>query len=76
MSMPSLTMMKQGGGLIRAGFKVEDMSIHYKDFKDLNEFHVCRIRKRQKRKAQELTQMSITEQNQDKKSKQVKHKMR
>ena len=59
---------------IRAGFKVEDMSIHYKDFKDLNDFHISRIRERQKRKVQEQTQMSVAEQN--KKSKQVKHKIR
>ena len=59
---------------IRAGFKVEDMTVHYKGFKDLNDFHVSRVRERQKRKAQEQTQMSVTEQN--KKSKQVKHKIR
>lgn len=59
---------------IRAGFKVEDMTVHYKGFKDLNDFHVSRFRERQKRKAQEQTQMSVTEQN--KKSKQVKHKIR
>ena len=59
---------------LKAGFKVEDMSIHYKDFKDLNEFHVCRIRELQKQKAQERTRLSVTEQN--KKSKQIKHKMR
>ena len=57
-----------------AGFHVEDMSIHYKDFKDLNEFHVSRVRERQKRQVQ--TQMSVREQNQSNKSKQVKHKMR
>ena len=32
-----------------AGFHVEDMSIHYKDFKDLNEFHVSRVREQQKK---------------------------
>ncbi len=58
----------------RAGFKVEDMSRYYRDFKDLNDFHVSRVRERQKRKTQEQTQMSVTEQN--KKSTQVKHKMR
>ena len=56
-----------------AGFHVEDMSIHYKDFKDLNEFHVSRVREQQKRKAQKQTYISITGQN--KKSKQVKLKM-
>ncbi|WP_333616435.1 toprim domain-containing protein, partial [Bacteroides pyogenes] len=58
----------------RAGFKMEDMSRYYRDFKDLNDFHVSRVRERQKRKAQEQTQMSVKEQN--KKSKQVKHKIR
>ena len=59
---------------IKAGFHVEDMNIHYKDFKDLNEFHVSRVREQQKRKAQEQTHISITGQN--KKSKQVKLKMK
>ena len=59
-----------------AGFHVEDMSIHYKDFKDLNEFHVSRMRKQEQQKVQERTRMSVTEQNQNMKSKQVKHKMR
>ena len=59
---------------IKAGFHVEDMNIHYKDFKDLNEYHVSRVREQQKRKAQEQTHISITGQN--KKSKQVKHKMK
>ena len=59
---------------IKAGFHVEDMNIHYKDFKDLNEYHVSRAREQQKRKAQEQTHISITGQN--KKSKQVKPKMK
>ena len=59
-----------------AGFHVEDMSIHYKDFKDLNEFHVSRVRERQNQKGQIQAHMSVTEQNQSNKSKQVKHKMR
>ena len=59
-----------------AGFHVEDMNIHYKDFKDLNDFHVSRMRKQEQQKAQERTRMSVTEQNQNMKSKQVKHKMR
>ena len=59
---------------IKAGFHVEDMNIHYKDFKDLNDFHVSRAREQQKRKAQEQTHISITGQN--KKSKQVKLKMK
>ena len=59
---------------IKTGFHVEDMNIHYKDFKDLNEYHVSRVREQQKRKAQEQTHISITGQN--KKSKQVKLKMK
>ena len=59
---------------IKAGFHVEDMNIHYKDFKDLNDFHVSRVREHEKRKAQEQTHISITGQN--KKSKQVKLKMK
>ena len=35
--------------LIRAGFKVEDMSVHYGNFKDLNEYHVSRVREQQKK---------------------------
>ena len=61
---------------IKAGFHVEDMNIHYKDFKDLNDFHVSRVRERQNHKEQILAHMSVTEQNQSTKSKQVKHKMR
>ena len=34
---------------VKAGFKVEDMSVHYKGFKDLNEFHVSRVREQQKK---------------------------
>ena len=59
---------------IKAGFHVEDMNIHYQDFKDLNEYHVSRVREQQKRKAQKQTHISITGQN--KKSKQVKLKMK
>jgi len=59
---------------IKAGFHVEDMNIHYKDFKDLNEYHVSCVREQQKRKAQEQTHISITGQN--KKSKQGKLKMK
>ena len=59
---------------IKAGFHIEDMNIHYKDFKDLNDFHVSRVREQQKRKAQKQTHISITGQN--KKSKQVKLKMK
>ena len=59
---------------IKAGFHVEDMNIHFQDFKDLNEYHVSCAREQQKRKAQEQTHISITGQN--KKSKQVKLKMK
>ena len=59
---------------VNTGFKVEDMVVYYRDFKDLNEFHVSRVREQQKRKAQEQTHISITGQN--KKSKQVKLKMK
>ena len=59
---------------IKAGFHVEDMNIHYQDFKDLNEYHVGRVREQQKQKAQEQIHISITGQN--KKSKQVKLKMK
>lgn len=61
---------------IKAGFHVEDMNIHYKDFKDLNDFHVSRVRERQKYKGQKQAHMSVTDQNQNKESKQVKHKIR
>ena len=50
----------------RAGFQVEDMSRYYKDFKDLNDFHVCRVREQREQKWQVKTQMSVTEQNQNK----------
>ena len=58
------------------GFHVENMSIHYKDFKDLNEFHVSRVRERQKHKGKIQAHMSVTVQNQNKESKQGKHKIR
>ena len=55
---------------IRAGFKVEDMSVHYGNFKDLNEYHADRVRGQQKR------QLQNTRQNNPITAKQVKHKMR
>ena len=61
---------------VKAGFKVEDMSVHYKGFKDLNEFHVSRMCKQEQQKVQERTRVSVTEQKESKKSKQVKHKIR
>ena len=57
---------------IRAGFKVDDMSVHYRNFKDLNEYHIHRMREQQK--SLSLT-MSQTQTNPIK-VKQVKHKMR
>ena len=50
----------------RAGFQVEDMSRYYKDFKDLNDFHVSRVREQREQKWQVKTQISVTEQNQNK----------
>ena len=61
---------------IKAGFHVEDMNIHYKDFKDLNDFHVSRVRERQNHKGQIQAHMSVTVQIQNKEAKQVKHKIR
>ena len=61
---------------VRAGLKVEDMSVYYRNFKDLNEFHVSRVREQEQQKVQERTRGSVTKQNQNRKSKQVKHKMR
>ena len=33
---------------VNAGFKVEDMAAYYRDFKDLNDFHVSHVREQQK----------------------------
>ena len=33
---------------VNAGFKVEDMAVYYKDLKDLNDFHVSRVREQHK----------------------------
>ena len=49
---------------VNAGFKVEDMTVYYRDFKDLNEYHVSRVREREK------------SQNTSNKIKQVKLKIR
>ena len=49
---------------VNAGFKVEDMAVYYKDFKDLNEYHVSRVREHEK------------SQNTSNKIKQVKLKIR
>ena len=53
---------------IRAGFKVEDMSVYYRNFKDINEYHVYRVCEKQIRQGQ-IQDTSI-------KAKQVRHKMR
>ena len=49
---------------VNAGFKVEDMAVYYKDFKDLNEYHVSRVREHEK------------SQNTSNKIKQIKLKIR
>ncbi|QUB92960.1 toprim domain-containing protein [Prevotella denticola] len=49
---------------VNAGFKVEDMAVYYKDFKDLNEYHVSHVRGQEK------------SQNTSNKIKQVKLKIR
>ena len=56
----------------KAGFKVEDMSVHYRSFKDLNEYHVHRVHKQQKGQSLKMPQT----QTNPIKVKQVKHKMR
>ena len=48
---------------VRAGFKVEDMSVYYRNFKDLNEFHVSRVREQEQQKVQERTRGSVTKQH-------------
>ena len=57
---------------VNEGFKVEDMAVYYRDFKDLNEYYIHRVREQQK--SLSLT-MSQTQTNPIK-VKQVKHKMR
>ena len=49
---------------VNAGFKVEDMTVYYRDFKDLNEYHISRVREHGK------------SQNTSNKIKQVKLKIR
>ena len=49
---------------VNAGFKVEDMTVYYRDFKDLNDYHVSRVREHEK------------SQNTSNKIKQVKLKIR
>ena len=34
---------------VNTGFKVEDMAVYYRDFKDLNDFHISRVREQQKK---------------------------
>ena len=57
---------------MEAGFKVDDMSVHYRNFKDLNEYHIHRVREQQKSLSLTITQT----QTNPIKVKQVKHKMR
>lgn len=49
---------------VNAGFKVEDMTVYYRDFKDLNDFYISRVREHEK------------SQNTSNKIKQVKLKIR
>ena len=63
---------KATNDFIWAGFKVEDMSVHYGRFKDLNEYHIHRVRGQQKRQSLNTLQP----QTNSIKTKQVKHKMR
>lgn len=49
---------------VNTGFKVEDMAVYYRDFKDLNEYHISRVREHGK------------SQNTSNKIKQVKLKIR
>ena len=49
---------------VNAVFKVEDMTVYYRDFKDLNDFHISRVREHEK------------SQNTSNKIKQVKLKIR
>ena len=53
---------------VNAGFKVEDMAVYYRDFKDLNDYHVSRVREQQKKLEKTL--------NTSNKIKQVKLKIR
>ena len=57
---------------MEAGFKVDDMSVHYRNFKDLNEYHIHRVREQQKSLSLTMSQTQIN----PIKVKQVKHKMR
>ena len=63
---------KATNDFIWAGFKVEDMSVHYGRFKDLNEYHIHRVRGQQKRQSLNTLQP----QTNSIKTKQVKYKMR
>ena len=44
------------GTFIEAGFQMKDMSVHYQGCKDLNEFHVSRVRRlREQREQAQIT---------------------
>ena len=45
---------------IRAGFKVEDMSVHYGNFKDLNEYHVHRVCEQKKNNQRRCSKCKTT----------------
>ena len=45
---------------IRAGFKVEDMSVHYGNFKDLNEYHVHRVCEQKKNNQRRCSKCKAT----------------
>ena len=45
---------------IRAGFKVEDVSVHYGNFKDLNEYHVHRVCEQKKNNQRRCSKCKAT----------------
>ena len=45
---------------IRAGFKVEEMSVHYGNFKDLNEYHVHRVCEQKKNNQRRCSKCKAT----------------
>ena len=45
---------------IRAGFQVEDMSVHYGNFKDLNEYHVHRVCEQKKNNQRRCSKCKAT----------------
>ena len=51
---------KATNDFIRAGFKVEDMSVHYRSFKDLNEYHVHRVCEQKKNNQRRCSKCKAT----------------